>query len=354
MTSRAGSSERIADARELGAVHRRPRARGSHAHPDARRGPSTWTTSTELLSRYVRGAEEIVEALRGLERFTALESEVEFERFLEVVRRAIGTLRSEDVLERPGRRVRAPRRQRRGGQLAARGSSSPASGSSVPPSARSRRRARQDPILLDDERAAISERAGTPLAPRAARGTEEELAVRAGLRGGARAARGLLRAPRHRGEPAAAAVGVLPRARLPARRRAGLGRARAAASRARTSNGSPATRSARPIPGGPLRDGSRRASARPRRGRSRRPSATAPTCRRASPSRWRSPPSSVPRPRSPARWAPSRTRRSDSYSEWDGALGPSAQRGDRRAGAARARVLADVRSSTTQPARSSS
>ena len=39
-----------------------------------------------------------MEALRGLERFTALESEVEFEQFLEVVRRAIETLRSEDVL----------------------------------------------------------------------------------------------------------------------------------------------------------------------------------------------------------------------------------------------------------------
>ena len=35
--------------------------------------------------------------------------------------------------------------------------------------------ARQDPILLDEERAAISQRAGTPLAPRAARGSEEEL-----------------------------------------------------------------------------------------------------------------------------------------------------------------------------------
>ena len=71
-----------------------------------------------LLSRYVVGAEEIVEALRGLERFTALESEVDFQTFLEVVRRAIETLRSEDVLGAPGGRVRASRCQRRGGQLA--------------------------------------------------------------------------------------------------------------------------------------------------------------------------------------------------------------------------------------------
>src|SRR5207244_2180041 len=34
--------------------------------------------------------------------------------------------------------------------------------------------ARQDPILLDDERAAFSERAGVELAPRARRGREEE------------------------------------------------------------------------------------------------------------------------------------------------------------------------------------
>ena len=47
----------------------------------------------------MRGGEAVVEALRGLERFTALEDEVPFERFLEVVRRSIETLRAEDVLE---------------------------------------------------------------------------------------------------------------------------------------------------------------------------------------------------------------------------------------------------------------
>jgi len=55
----------------------------------------------------VRGAKEVIDALRGLERFTALEQEVDFDRFLDVVRRAVGTLRSEDVLE--GRaRARSP------------------------------------------------------------------------------------------------------------------------------------------------------------------------------------------------------------------------------------------------------
>ncbi len=69
-----------------------------------RPGPTHLDYLRDLLARYVSRSEEIVLALRGLERFTALEAEVEFDRFLEVVRRALGTLRSEDVLEgRPGR-----------------------------------------------------------------------------------------------------------------------------------------------------------------------------------------------------------------------------------------------------------
>ena len=72
------------------------------AHP----GKAPWATHLDylrgLLATYVSRSEEIVLALRGLERFTALEAEVEFERFLEVVRRALETLRSEDVLD--GRR----------------------------------------------------------------------------------------------------------------------------------------------------------------------------------------------------------------------------------------------------------
>ena len=115
-----------------------------------------------------------MEALRGLERFTALESEVEFQSFLEVVRRAIGTLRSEDVLG-----DRAGAFARRGVNVVAVNSLAGiefarvwilgATERAFPPPAR------QDPILLDGERAVISRRAGTPLAPRAARGSEEEL-----------------------------------------------------------------------------------------------------------------------------------------------------------------------------------
>ena len=120
------------------------------------------------------GREEAVDALRGLERFTALEAEVDFERFLDVVRRAVGTLRSEDVLE-----GRAGAFARRGVNVVAVNSLPGiefacvwilgATERAFPPPAR------QDPILLDDERARISERAGTLLAPRAARGTEEAL-----------------------------------------------------------------------------------------------------------------------------------------------------------------------------------
>ena len=128
----------------------------------------------ELLARYVRGGEEVVDALRGLERFTALEAEVEFERFLDVVRRAVETLRSEDVLQgSPGAFAR------RGVNVVAVNSLAGiefgrvwilgATERSFPPPAR------QDPILLDGERATISQRAVAPLAPRADRGTEEAL-----------------------------------------------------------------------------------------------------------------------------------------------------------------------------------
>ena len=53
--------------------------RGSTRHP----GRAPWSEHLDylgdLLVRYVRGADEVVEALRGLERFTALEEEVEFD-----------------------------------------------------------------------------------------------------------------------------------------------------------------------------------------------------------------------------------------------------------------------------------
>ena len=43
-----------------------------------------------LLVRYVEGADEVIVALRGLERFTALEAVVDFEWFLDVVEHSIG------------------------------------------------------------------------------------------------------------------------------------------------------------------------------------------------------------------------------------------------------------------------
>ena len=116
----------------------------------------------------------MIEALRGLERFTALEAEVDFERFLEVVRRAVETLRSEDVLDgQPGAFAR------RGVNVVAVNSLAGiefervwmlgATERAFPPPAR------QDPILLDPEREEISRRAGALLTPRGARGSEEEL-----------------------------------------------------------------------------------------------------------------------------------------------------------------------------------
>ena len=139
---------------------------------------ATWAAHLDylqgLLARYVDGADEVVVALRGLERFTALEAEVDFDWFLDVVQRAIGTLRSEDVIDsRPG-------------AFAARGVNIVAVNSLVgiefarvwilgaterafPPPVR------QDPILLDEERKKVSECAPAPLQLRAARGSEEAL-----------------------------------------------------------------------------------------------------------------------------------------------------------------------------------
>ena len=166
-------AERVADAAALRRFIADLNARLG-AHPD--RAP--WSAHLDflagLLGRYVKGGEEIVEALRGLERFTALEQEVGFERFLDVVRRAVATLRSEDVLE-----GRVGAFARRGVNVVA-VNSLPGIGfarvwmlgateRAFPPPAR------QDPILLDDERVAISQRAPAPLAPRAARASEEAL-----------------------------------------------------------------------------------------------------------------------------------------------------------------------------------
>jgi RecB family exonuclease len=145
----------------------------------ARPTRATWAEHLDylqsLLTHYVEGADDVVIALRGLERFTALEAEVDFDWFLDVVTRAIGTLRSEDVTDS------------RAGAFAARGVNVIAVNSLVgiefsrvwilgvterafPPPVR------QDPILLDGERAEISRRAPAPLAARSERGSEEGLA----------------------------------------------------------------------------------------------------------------------------------------------------------------------------------
>ena len=127
-----------------------------------------------LLVRYVEGADEVIVALRGLERFTALEAVVDFEWFLDVVERAIGTLRSEDVIDsRPGafaaRGVNIVAVNSLAGIEFARVWILGATERAFPPPVR------QDPILLDDEREKVSERAPAPLAPRSARGSEEAL-----------------------------------------------------------------------------------------------------------------------------------------------------------------------------------
>jgi ATP-dependent helicase/nuclease subunit B len=167
VTQRAEDAGRLA--RFIAELDRRLRARPQRA---------TWAEHLDylqaLLARYVDGADDVVVALRGLERFTALEAQVDFDWFLDVVKRAIGTLRSEQVIDKSQ------------GAFAARGVNIVAVNSLVgiefarvwilgaierafPPPVR------QDPILLDDERRTISQRSGTRLAPRSARGSEEAL-----------------------------------------------------------------------------------------------------------------------------------------------------------------------------------
>jgi RecB family exonuclease len=165
---------RAADARML-AEFVEELARSLARHPE--RAP--WSEQLDflqsLLGRYVRDSETVLDALRGLERFTALEAEVPFEKFLEVVRRAIATLRSEDVLDgRPGafgrRGVNVLAVDSLRGLRFARVWILGATERSFPPPTR------QDPILLDDERTAINARGGAPLPLRTDHGNEEALA----------------------------------------------------------------------------------------------------------------------------------------------------------------------------------
>ena len=164
---RAGDAVRLAGF--IAELDRRLRERPARA---------TWAAHLDylqgLLARYVEGAEEVVVALRGLERFTALEAEVDFDWFLDVVERAIGTLRSEDVIDsRPGafaaRGVNIVAVNSLAGIEFARVWILGATERVFPPPVR------QDPILLDEERERISRRAPASLAPRSARGSEEAL-----------------------------------------------------------------------------------------------------------------------------------------------------------------------------------
>jgi ATP-dependent helicase/nuclease subunit B len=167
------SARRIADIDQLGSFVADLDAR-LRSHPVR----ASWSEHLDgfqaLLGRYVVGGDQVIESLRGLERFTALDAEVDHDTFLGVVRRAIDTLRSEDVLDgTPGAFAR------RGVNVVAVSSLVGvrfpclwilgATERAFPPPAR------QDPILLDDERIKLARRAGLPLALRGARGTEEQL-----------------------------------------------------------------------------------------------------------------------------------------------------------------------------------
>ena len=237
-----------------------------------------------------------------------------FERFLDVVRRAIETLRSEDVLEgragafaRRGVNVVAVNSLRRDRVRAACGSSARPSASFPPP-------ARQDPILLDAERAddlASGRARGSRRARRA--GSEEELQFALACEA-ARERLVVSYARRATGESRPRLPSVFFRElasqlegeRVSAERGAAAAPPRRRADRRR--------RDRRADPRRPLRRRPPRRSARPPSWRSRPPSATGPTCRRGHRSRPRSPRSSGPRPRSRARSAAERARRSDRYS----------------------------------------
>ena len=293
-----------------------------------RRG-RTWAEHLDylqgLLARYVEGADEVI--VRAA-RTRAVHRAGGGGRLRLVPRRR--RARDRDAALRgcdrqPAGGVRRARRERRRGQLAARGSSSRACGSSARPSGRSRRRRARTRSCSTTSATKISERAPAPLAPRVGARQRGGADLRARVRGGARAAGRLLRAPRDRGEPTAAAVGVLPRARLAARGRARVGRRGAAAAAATTCERIPGDAIGAPIRRRPLRARPGRRSALPRpsavseperdrtylQARVTRPLAVA-TFERAA---------AVVRARARGR---ARAAFADRYSDWDGALGPDA------------------------------
>ena len=338
-TRRTGCAQRAEDAaaarRFIAELDRRLRERPARA---------TWAEHLDylqaLLARYVDGADDVIVALRGLERFTALEAEVDFDWFLDVVKRAIGTLRSEDVIDsRPG-------------AFAARGVNIVAVNSLVgiefarvwilgaterafPPPVR------QDPILLDDERGTISSGLGTRLAPRSERGSEEALVFALACEA-ARERLVVSYARRATGESRPRLPSVFFRelaSQLEGERVSAEDGA--AAARAQMSSGSPATRSARrsgratPT----TRTAVSAAAARARLRARARPHL--PAGARHPPARDRHLRAGAAGVRAGARRRPS-ARFADRYSAWDGALGPDALDGDRRAAARRRAAVGDV------------
>jgi hypothetical protein len=167
--------------------------RALHAHP----GEAPWSEQLaalrRLLERYVKDPSPVLDALRPLERFDALGEQVTFERFVEVVRGALGNLRSEQVLgTRPGRfaargvNVLDANSARHLGfrALAVVGLNERA----FPPPPR------QDPLLLDHERERLNARGPAPV-PLRARGADPE-PLQFALAAGAARERLLLTYPR--------------------------------------------------------------------------------------------------------------------------------------------------------------
>jgi hypothetical protein len=170
----SGDQPRVGDGanrgtRRAGAVHRRPDRRLITSAPARAPWAEHLDYLQDLLARYVRGGEEVVVALRGLERFTALEA------------RSTSTGSSTSSARDRDAALRGRARRAGPGAFARRGVNVVAVNSlagiefarvwilgaterAFPPPAR------QDPILLDDERE--RSRGGRPR-PRAARGARQ-------------------------------------------------------------------------------------------------------------------------------------------------------------------------------------
>ena len=139
-------------------------------------GEATWSEQLaalrRLLERYVKDPSAVLDALRPLERFDALGESVSFDHFREVVRGALESLRSEEVLgTRPGRFGA------RGVNVLDANSARHVSFRAVAVVGLSERAfpppPRQDPLLLDHERERLNARGFAPI-PLRARGADPE------------------------------------------------------------------------------------------------------------------------------------------------------------------------------------